>query len=94
MIIKKSDKSNKKLQAIFTKDNGRTKTTHFGSAGMDDYTITKDKEQRKRYRTRHKKDLNTNDPTRAGYLSMYILWGNSTSRKENIQTYKKRFNLT
>ena len=26
MIIKKSDKSNKKLQAIFTKDNGRTKT--------------------------------------------------------------------
>ena len=67
---------------------------HFGSAGMQDYTITKDKEQRKRYRIRHKKDLNTNDPTRAGYLSMYILWGNSTSRKENIQTYKKRFNLT
>ena len=94
MIIKKSDKADKKLMAIFTKDNGRTKTTHFGSAGMQDYTITKDKEQRKRYRIRHKKDLNTNDPTRAGYLSMYILWGNSTSRKENIQTYEKRFNLT
>ncbi len=38
--------------AIFTKDNGRTKTVHFGSAGMDDYTITKDKEQRARYRQR------------------------------------------
>ena len=80
--------------AIFTKDNGRTKTTHFGSAGMDDYTLTKDKEQRKRYRTRHQKDLQTGDYTRAGYLSYYILWGNSTSRKENISAYKNRFNLT
>jgi len=80
--------------AVFTKDNGRTKTTHFGSAGMDDYTLTKDKEQRKRYRTRHQKDLQTKDYTRAGYLSYYILWGNSTSRKENISAYKKRFNLS
>ena len=93
VIIKPSTKSDKKLMAIFTKENGRTKTTHFGSKGMDDYTITKDKEQRARYRQRHKKDLKTNDPTRAGYLSYYILWGDSTSRKENIKDYKKRFNL-
>ena len=93
MVVKKSDKPGKKLMAIFTKDNGRTKTTHFGSAGMDDYTLTKDKQQRKRYRERHKKDLKTGDYTRAGYLSYYILWGNSTSRKENITAYKKRFNL-
>ena len=94
VVIKKSDKPNKKLMAIFTKDNGRTKTTHFGSAGMDDYTLTKDKEQRARYRQRHKKDLQTKDPTRAGYLSYYILWGDSTSRQENIRSYKKRFNLS
>ncbi len=93
VIIKPSTKSDKKLMAIFTKENGRTKTTHFGSKGMDDYTITKDKEQRTRYRQRHKKDLKTNDPTRAGYLSYYILWGDSTSRKENIKHYKKRFNF-
>jgi len=93
MIIKKSDKPGKKLMAIFTKDNGRTKKTYFGAAGMDDYTIKKDKEQRKRYRTRHKKDLSTGDYTRAGYLSYYILWGNSTSRKDNIAAYKRRFNL-
>jgi len=93
MVVKKSNKAGKKLMAVFTKDNGRTKTTHFGSAGMDDYTLTKDKEQRKRYRTRHQKDLQTKDYTRAGYLSYYILWGNSTSRKENISAYKKRFNL-
>ena len=93
VIIKRSTKPNKKLMAVFTRDNGRTKTTHFGSAGMDDYTLTKDKEQRKRYRNRHKKDLQTNDPTRAGFLSYYILWGDSTSRKDNIKNYKKRFNL-
>jgi len=93
MTIKPSTKPNKKLMAVFTKDNGRTKTTHFGAKGMADYTITKDKEQRARYRQRHKKDLNTNDPTRAGFLSYYILWGNSTSRQENIKNYKKRFNL-
>jgi len=93
MVVKKSDKPDKKLMAVFTKDSGRTKTTHFGSAGMDDYTLTKDKEQRKRYRTRHQKDLHTGDYTRAGYLSYYILWGNSTSRKENISAYKNRFNF-
>ncbi len=93
VVIKKSNKSGKKLMAVFTRDTGRTKTTHFGAAGMDDYTKTKDKEQRKRYRSRHKKDLSTGDYTKAGYLSWYILWGNSTSRRENISAYKRRFNL-
>ena len=93
VVIKKSDKAGKKLMAVFTKDNGRTKKTYFGQAGAPDYTITKDKKQRTRYRTRHKKDLSTGDYTRAGYLSYYVLWGSSTSRKDNIAAYKKRFNL-
>lgn len=90
--ITASDKPDKKLMAKF-ENNGRTKTVHFGAKGADDYTITKDKEQRDRYRQRHKKDLDTNDPTRAGYLSYYILWGDSTSRQKNIADYKKRFNF-
>ena len=93
MTIKPSTKPGKKLMAVFTKDNGRTKTTHFGAKGMLDYTITKDKERRRLYRERHKKDLATKDPTRAGFLSYYILWGDSTSRAENIKNYKRRFNL-
>ena len=88
-----SDKAGKKYMAVFQKDNGRQKTTHFGAKGMDDYTITKNKEQRARYRKRHQKDLKTNDPTRAGYLSYYILWGDSTSMRENVRKYKSRFNL-
>ena len=90
--ITKSTKPDKKLMAIFQLDNGRTKTTHFGQAGADDYTLTKDKEQRTRYRQRHKKDLSTGDYTRAGYLSYYILW-NKTSRGASITDYKKRFGL-
>lgn len=91
--IKSSDKAGKKLMAVFTRHNGSKKTIHFGQASADDYTITKDKEQRKRYRSRHKKDLSTGDYTRAGYLSWYILWGESASRKDNIASYKRRFNL-
>ena len=90
--ITESSKPDKKLMAVFDND-GRKKTTHFGSKGMDDYTLTHDKEQRARYRERHAKDLKTGDPTRAGYLSMEILWGNSTSRQANIRTYKAKHNL-
>jgi hypothetical protein len=90
--ITDSPKADKKLMAIFDND-GRKKTVHFGAKGMDDYTLTKDKEQRERYRTRHAKDLKTGDPTRSGFLSFYVLWGDSTSRAKNISDYKKKFNL-
>ena len=69
------------------------RTTRFGAHGMDDYTITHDKEQRERYRKRHAKDLKTKDPHRAGYLSYYLLWGESTSLSTNLATYNSRFNL-
>ena len=97
MKVKITDSTNpkKKLMAIFLDDNNKkVKTSHFGQAGADDYTITNDKEQRTRYRIRHKKDLDTNDYKKAGYLSYYILWGSSTSLQENIKKYKKRFNLS
>ena len=94
LSVVKSKKTNKKYDAIFeNKKTKKTKTVSFGAAGMDDYTITKDKEQRLRYRLRHKKDLETKDPLRAGHLSWYLLWGDSTSLRENIKSYRKRFNL-
>jgi len=94
IVISKSTNKNKKLMAEFFDGDKKVKTTHVGSAGMDDYTLTGDKKARERYRVRHKKDLDTKDPTRAGYLSYYILWGDSTSRDKNIKDYKKRFNFT
>ena len=81
----------KKLRAIFhDADTDKTKHTDFGAAGMDDYTITHDKEQRERYRKRHAKDLDTGDPTRAGFLSMYVLWNKKTLAAA-VADYKRRF---
>lgn len=94
MTIKKSDKSGKKYMAIFLEDNGRKKKVHFGASGYDDYTLKKNIQQRDNYRRRHRKDLNTNDPMKAGYLSYYILWGDSTSLRENIRSYKRKFNFS
>jgi len=74
-------------------ENGREKNTKFGAKGADDYTKTHDTEQRARYRKRHAKDLQTGDPTRAGLLSYYLLWGESTSLMTNLANYRNRFNL-
>jgi hypothetical protein len=64
---------------------------------MNDFTLFKSKTEglvhRDRYRIRHEKDLDTLDPTRAGFLSYYILWGDSQNVNENIKADKKRFNL-
>lgn len=87
--IKKSPKKEKKFRATFTLASGKTRTTDFGAAGMSDYTKHRDKERRSRYITRHKKDLRTNDPTRAGYLSMYVLW-NKPTVQGSINDYRKR----
>jgi len=81
-----------KLKATFVQDDGRKKTTSFGLKGASDYTIHGDLERRNRYRDRHAKDLETNDPTRAGYLSYYVLW-NLPSLSASIADYRKRFHL-
>ena len=94
LVVSKSDRKVKKLKAVFTYDDGKTKTTHFGAKGMEDYTTHKDKERRARYRKRHKKDLKTKDYTRAGYLSYYILWGDDTNITDAVKSYKKRFKLS
>ena len=86
--VVKSKKEGKKWDAIFLKDNGKEKSVSFGQKGADDFIKTNDVPQRRRYRNRHKKDLETNDPTRAGYLSFYLLWN-----KPTLEDYKKRFNM-
>ena len=92
LVINKSDKSEKKYKAVFTKPDGKTKTVHFGAKGYQDYTQHHDKHRRDLYRQRHEKDLK-GDPMRAGYLSYYILWGNSTNIQTNIRSFKNKFNF-
>ena len=50
--------------------------------------IKKSNKSGKKYMAIFKKDT-----TRAGYLSYYILWGESKSIRQNINSYKRRFNL-
>jgi hypothetical protein len=69
------------------------KQTPFGAKGADDFTLTGDTQQRQRYRARHKKDLRSGDPEKAGLLSYHILWGKSSNLPENIKAYEKRFNV-
>ena len=51
------------------------------------------KKKRSAFRARHKGDLKTKDYKRPGFLSFYLLWGEHTSLKKNIDDYKNKFNL-
>lgn len=84
--------SSKKWRAVFNVD-GKLRHTDFGLRDANDYTLSHDTERRRLYRLRHEKDLATGDPTRAGFLSYYILWGDSTSMAVNVKEYKKKFSL-
>ena len=92
VVIKKSTNEKKKYMAIFYDGNKKVKTTHFGAAGMSDYTKHKDPARKQRYINRHKANENWDNYMSAGSLSRYILWGEPTLRA-SIQKYKQKFNL-
>ena len=92
VVIKKSTNPNKKYMAIFYDGTKKVKTTHFGAAGMSDYTKHKDPARKQRYINRHKTNENWDNYMSAGSLSRYILWGEPTLRA-SIQKYKEKFNL-
>ena len=97
--IKESTNKNKKLMAIFYKDNKKIKTVHFGSKPNKDFTIYSkelDKKgaikKKENYIKRHEVRENFNNFMTAGSLSRYILW-NKPTVKESIKDYLKRFKL-
>jgi hypothetical protein len=83
----------KKWRAEFS-DN---KAVEFGATGYIDFTLTKgtaeDRAMRERYRSRHRHDLDVDDPVTPAFLSWFILWGDSTDMGRNIASYKRRFDL-
>jgi len=98
MTIKEAPaKTGKRFTAIFRIHKGGKviKITHFGQRNpkQGTYIDHGDKEKRKNFRARHKRDLETKDFKRAGYLSYFLLWGDSPSLIKNIEDYKKKFNL-
>ena len=100
--IKKSLKESKKLTAIFQIKTSRQakkfteKKTSFGYNNPDDkqndFTKHGDIDRRNRYIIRHAKDLTTDDPTRAGYLSIFLLWSKPTL-EASVKDYNRRLKI-
>lgn len=95
-ILKKSSNSSKKYMITTPPDRitGRTKTIHFGAAGMSDYTKHKDYERMERYEIRHKKreDWKKTGIKTAGFWSKWILW-NKPSLNGSIKDTERRFGI-
>ena len=95
--IKNSQAKGKRFVAIFTDDKGKSKKVNFGLKNPKRGTFIDhaDKELRKNYIARHevREKKFYKDPMRAATLSRFILWGTSSSLKQNIENYKNKYNL-
>ena len=91
-LKKAPEGSPKKWQIKVATPAGGVKTVQFGARGYEDYTQHKDKSRRDNYRSRHRKDK-INDPTKAGFWSWHVLWGDSTDIKKNLASAKKKYRL-
>jgi len=91
LTIKPSKNKLKKYDAVF-EGEGVHKTIPFGAKGYDDFTKTKNEDQKNLYIKRHTARENFNDPMTAGSLSRWILW-NKPSLQESIKDFKRKFNI-
>jgi len=85
--LKKSKRDKKKY--VLKLDN---QTIHFGSKNSKTYLDHKDKDKRSAYIARHRVNERW-DKINAGSLSRYLLWGEHTSLKENLEDYLERFKI-
>jgi predicted solute-binding protein len=101
VIIKLSDRPDKRYMAVFYDKNNKVKTTHFGYAITDDkgikkygstYIDHKNDELKSAYIARHQVNEDFSDYMSAGSLAFHILW-NKKSLRESIADYKRRFRL-
>ena len=91
LYLHKSDKPSKKYYIEFINpDTNRLKRMYFGSANMNDYTITGDDEAKERYIKRHKARERW-DTLSPGMLSRFLLW-NLPTLTASIKDTNKRFN--
>ena len=88
VIIKPSDKTNKKIMAVLDEK----KKIHFGDSRYQDFTKHKDPERKKAYLARHKKD-NFHNPLYAGFYSTNLLWNKPTLKESIVDTNKKYKNI-
>ena len=92
-LTKANDGKHKYIAKLQNKKTGREKNVKFGAIGYDDFTKTKDKEQKERYLNRHKKNENWDKSgiDTAGFWSKNLLWNKSTVTASLNDIKKKYF---
>lgn len=90
MIFKPSTRKDKRLMVQFS--NGVV--VHFGQKAGQTYIDEGNKIKRSNYLARHGVLEEWNDPYKAGTLSRFLLWGDSTDFEKNHQSFMKRFNVS
>jgi hypothetical protein len=94
LSVTPSSHPDKKLDVKLETDQGREKHIHVGAKGMDDFTKTRDEEQKQRYITRHRsrEDWRLSGILTSGFWAKNLLWNKPTLR-ESVADVKARFNL-
>ncbi len=101
VIIKLSDRPDKRYMAVFYDKDNKVKTTHFGYAITDEngikkygstYIDHKNDKLKSAYISRHKVHEDFTNYMSAGSLAFHILW-NKKSLRDAISDYKRRFRL-
>lgn len=92
-LVKLSGEPKKYKVVLRNKQTERDKTIKFGASGMDDFTLTKNEEQKKAYIARHKsrEDWSKSGVATAGFWSKHLLWGSSSSIQQNLAEVKKKY---
>ena len=83
---KSIDKPDKKYFII----TNTGKRVYFGDSRYEDFTITKNEEQKQRYIVRHKKNEDFTDINSAAFWSRFYLWEKPT-KKEAYENIKKKY---
>ena len=91
--ITPSDRPEKRYKAVFTDNDGRKKTVHFGYKTGSTYIDHKDDKIKNAWISRHKVRGTFNDYKSASSLSYHILW-RFKSFNEAVKSYKNKFNLS
>lgn len=92
LVVSKDGKHKYEVTLLNT-ETGRNKTIKFGQAGADDFTITKDKEQKDRYIQRHEKreDWTKSGVATSGFWAKHLLWHLPSIKASLADTKKKYF---
>ena len=87
-----SDRPSKKYVFIF-RDENKIKKIHFGSRNSKTYLDHHDILKRNNYLKRHSALGEDWNAINAGSLSAFILWGETTDLKTNLNNYLNHFSI-